>query len=255
MPAARPTSRLDDFLGLLLAAIPPLTIAAAIANYSVNVPYLDDWSMGKWLAETRTQGLTLPRLLEQYNEGHPVIPRLIQYASARLSGWDLRWPMYISLAIAVLTAWCVWRLARITLGQSERTSAFFALASLYIFSLLQCPNWLWSAQIVNFLPNLGLIACLLISRTALSASMRAILCAGVTVAAEFSFPNGLLLWPVVLCALWTMPAQHSFTERRRHQRQPGAICIARISIVFRRISSPQQFPHRRRLSLRSAARG
>ena len=88
----------------------------AVWRYGVNVPYWDDWGFGDLLIRWHTGRAGFLDLFEQQNESRPFFPRLLLLPMAAATGWNLRYQMFASFAVACVTAFALVMLARRTLA-------------------------------------------------------------------------------------------------------------------------------------------
>jgi len=190
--------RAAAWLPLVLAAIPPLVLASMVANFGVDVPYWDQWDLVPDLEKLYAGGLGLSDLWAQHSEHRVLVPRALMLGLARLTGWDVRYELWLSLLLALLSAGLclrLWRAARANAG----VSAFAwlpAIGSLGLFSLRQWENWLWGWQLTIHLTVLALLAGLVLARRAKRPlALAALLALGLV--AQYSFATGLAYWPIV----------------------------------------------------------
>jgi hypothetical protein len=142
---------------LVLAAVPPVLVAAAVIRHGLRVPFWDGWAFVPTLLDARDGTLTFADLWMQANEHRIVLPRLLLLALASLNRWDLRWELAagLVLALAILGVLCVlvWRS---TAGLAPpATPGLILAASMSTFSLMQYDNWLWGWQVLMFMEALG----------------------------------------------------------------------------------------------------
>lgn len=189
---------------LILAAIAPIVLLiGCIARYGVNVPVGDEWALVPLFEKWRGGQLTFADLYQQHNEHRILLPKLIYLAFAELTGWNLRAEMFFSVLLCVGTSAGIYALLRRTVGGGQGGLLLLCgAANLLMFSPAQAQNWLWGFQLQMFIPNLCLVATLVV--LASDAAWRWKFGASVLLimAATFSFGSGLLLWPVVALFLW-----------------------------------------------------
>ena len=189
---------------VVLGLAPLILIVVLIARYAVNVPVGDEWALVPLFEKWHSHQLTFADLYQQHNEHRIVVSKLIFLAFAQLTNWDLRAEMFFSVALCVLTSNALYMLLRQTfVGRGANVLPLWVFANLLLFSPVQAQNWSWGFQLQMFIPNLCLVATLVILSsqhwpTAAKLGISAIL---VTIA-TFSFANALLLWPILAFVLF-----------------------------------------------------
>lgn len=186
----------------LAAACAP---AWLILRYGVDVPYLDQWDVAPFFEKLSRGSLTLSDLFAQQNEYRQFFPNVIFVALGRLTRWNVKYEMFVSLLLACFVALGVRRLGAQTFADPLRRGVLFLLASLLIFTTIQYDNWLFGVQVVYFMPAACVVAGLLVAcseRVGTTAAVAA--CACLSAVATFSSANGVLAWlvlpPALLCA-------------------------------------------------------
>lgn len=199
--SAVPAAWLTILIGAL-ALLPPLFLLIVILTNTVDIPFADQWAMLAVLERSYDGTLAFGDLWVQHNEHRLLVPRTLMLVLARLSGWNTRVEVIISVALAAATLGVLVYQLRAT-GQATgmRWLLLVPVLSLAVFSLNQAESWWggWNVQI--FLSVFGVTAGLvLLSRSMqrLLALLLAILCA---VIASYSYGPGLLVWPVGLLML------------------------------------------------------
>ena len=205
-----------------MLCLAPAAAGWLIHAYGVNVPFSDQFEVGRFLL--RNQGKVFPALsdlLAFHNESRMIFPRIVFFYLARMSGWNVKWEMVGSLVMACATVGLIGYLARL---HFERITAIAAtaMAALLIFSPVQWWDWIIGFQIVMFFPPLLLAAALI------ALSHGRVWPAAVAAAiATFSFVNGLFLWGALFPAVWLLDL-----GRRRWLVIAGWIGAALVSIAL-----------------------
>jgi hypothetical protein len=96
MPRQHTSSRAT----ILACLLPIAVVAAGIARWGVNIPYVDQFTFVALLEKLQTSGLTLADLFAQNNENRPFFPRLIWLVLAGLSHYDVRLELWANLIIS-----------------------------------------------------------------------------------------------------------------------------------------------------------
>jgi hypothetical protein len=183
----------------LVAACAP---AWLILMYGVDVPYSDQWNTARFFEKLTRGSLTFRDLFEQQSEYRQLFPHLIFVALGRLTRWDVRYEMLVSLLLAWVVALNIRRLG--TLGEADppRRAVLQLLASLLIFSAIQYENWLFGVQVVYFVPVACVTTGLLLAYHERVGTRAALVgCAALSVVATFSSANGVVCWAVLPPAL------------------------------------------------------
>lgn len=173
-----------------------------ILRYAVDVPYSDQWNIAHFFEKSAQGTLTLSDLYAQQNEYRQLFPHMLFVGLGRLTGWDVRYEMFVSLLLACFVAYGVWRLGARTFDDTLRRGLLFLPACLLNFSAIQYDNWLFGVQVVYFTPVACVVAGLLFAyseRTGTTAAVVA--CACLSVVSTFSSANGLVAWLVLPPAL------------------------------------------------------
>jgi hypothetical protein len=171
----------------------------------VDVPYLDQWDIAPFFEKLSRGSLTLSDLFAQQNEYRQLFPNVIFVALGRLTHWNVKYEMFVSLLLACFVALGVRRLGAQTFADPQRRGVLFLLASLLIFSTIQYDNWLFGVQVVYFMPAACVVAGLLVAYSERAGTTAAVAaCACLSAVATFSSANGVVAWlvlpPALLCA-------------------------------------------------------
>jgi hypothetical protein len=168
----------------------------------VDVPYLDQWEIAPFFEKLSRGTLTLSDLFAQQNEYRQLFPHFIFVALGRLTGWNVKYEMMVSLLLACFVAFGVRRLGALTFADPHRRGVLFLLASLLIFSTIQYDNWLFGVQVVYFMPAACVVAGLLVAYSKRVGTIAAVtVCACLSAVAMFSSANGIVAWLVLPPAL------------------------------------------------------
>ena len=91
--------------------LPMLAVIWLIARYGVNVPLGDEWTLVPSFESFATGNIGLRDFQYLNNEHRLILPRFILAALAWMSGWNVKWDMYASLAVAAFTFLMYYRIA------------------------------------------------------------------------------------------------------------------------------------------------
>lgn len=193
------TGRTRVAVDFVLCLPPFLFIAWVVRRYVPIVPFGDSWEMVPVLLSVEQSGLTVAELWKQHNEHRLVFPKLLMLGLARLTDWDTRWEVAVSLGCALVTFLLIFVLLRSTLRPALRSWVLVALvvASVFMFSPVRSHDWIWGWQVQWFMSVLGLL--LTVSILELWPERRApwrgvTLALAAAVFGHYSLSNGVLIW-------------------------------------------------------------
>lgn len=138
----------------ILILFPPFAILLLITNYSINIPYMDQWNgMTELISAMKNGSLDFNCFWAQHNEHRIFFPKLIMVALADLSGWNVILEQYFSLFLQICTLFILLDLYRNTCrpGHGGKSSLIQLIISIILFSMVQYENWSWGWQIQFFL--------------------------------------------------------------------------------------------------------
>lgn len=134
--------RLQGAVTVAALVIPAAFVGFLILKYSVNLPQWDEWAGVTFLYKLNEGTLSFSDLFHQQNEYRQFFPNLVFVFLGRLTKFDVRYHMGVSLLLACLVSFNVYRLGKLTLDrESDRLWAYLA-ANVLIFSPVQHENWL-----------------------------------------------------------------------------------------------------------------
>ena len=187
---------------LLLALIPPIVLGVLMWKYSVNIPFWDQWDTpGKLILESSQSKLTWNQWMRQHNESRTFFPNLIFLSLADWTNWNTRYEMIVTFVLACLVSFNIYRLSKITLGDSWQHSICFLLANLLIFNPIQQENWLWGFQGITFTSIAAITTSFIVIITRTPWIIKLGVSSILSAIATFSFANGVLCWIVIFPAL------------------------------------------------------
>lgn len=203
-----------------------------IITYGVDVPYSDQWNIAHFFEKSAQGTLTLADLYAQQNEYRQLFPHALFVGLGRLTGWNVKYEMFVSLLLACFVACGVWRLGARTFADPLRRGLLFLLASLLNFSAIQYDNWLFGVQVVYFVPVACIVAGLLFaSSEEVGTTAAVVACAGLSMVSTFSSANGLVAWLVLPPALLAArPAARAAVRRWLPMWCAGAALCAAVYV-------------------------
>ena len=155
---------LGPVLLFCLAFLPPFFLGILIYQYSVDVPYWDQWEIALFFERFAQGSLSLNDLFAQQNEYRQFFPNLIFLGLGWLTSWNVRYEMLVSFMLACFASYNIYRLSQVTFyGDDIRRALMFIIANVFIFSPIQYENWLFGVQIIYFIPIACITTCLLIA--------------------------------------------------------------------------------------------
>lgn len=185
-----------------MTLFPILIVGGYIHFFGLNIPFWDQWSFAQYLMLKQQGLLTFADLLAQHNEHRPFFPRLIWFALAEFTGYNVKAEQWTNLLIAVLLF--VFFIRRsIGIWNENGLSvplATIPLLSLLVFNLGHRESWLQGFQTVMFLG----IACVIVGFFLLAerADWRAFMGAiFLGYLGTYSMVNGLFFWLIGLVFL------------------------------------------------------
>jgi hypothetical protein len=170
-------------------------LAVLVVRNLPGVLFADDWDLvGGTLIAKGAGELDLGHLLSQHNESRPLVPRLLFLAIGTVAPGGLRWLPLLSLVLAGLVSWCLFRLAEATLAaRPARLVGLFVLANALVFTPKAAEAWLWSSYL-GLLPIACLVGSLALLKVNRPAPGTVFAAAGLCSVATFSYANGLSTW-------------------------------------------------------------
>lgn len=240
-PPANPQQRLVVAALITAILLPPLLTLCLVAQYGVNVPFADDFTLAPLFAAAHDGTLKAGSFIAQHNEHRMVLLRVFALGFAYLAHGNLRAEMIFSVAIVVGTALLLWRLVRRTINLPvQKQITIMVLLSLLLFSPVQAENWTWGFQFALFLNNLLVVSAISIATSGRTLVVKFVLCALFGAVATYSFGNGAVIWllsfPLALitsnrqrttqtvrwATAWSMLAAAAVASYFVHYRRPAA---------------------------------
>ncbi len=171
-----------------------------VANFSVNVPYGDQWDLVYFFENVSINKLNFVDFFAQHNEHRIVFPRIIIVILAFMTKWNIKYELYFSVFLAFITFLAIYKLSSLQSENQHNPSLHLLniLTSILIFSLVQHENWLWGFQIAWFLINACLVIAILIITLSKDNPERLYFAAIPCFIASFSLIQGLLTWLAVI---------------------------------------------------------
>src|SRR5918995_6429265 len=167
-PVLHRASKAGGALIVGLIMLPVGFTALFIAIYSVDVPYADQWHTAQLFVQAAEGSLSFTHLFEQHNEFRQVFPHLLFLALGTITHWNVRYEMLVSLLLACLVSFNIYRISRVTITGTQKRLWLLVGANLLIFSPVQYETWLFGIQVVYLAPIACLTTCLSVVYSGLS---------------------------------------------------------------------------------------
>jgi hypothetical protein len=192
----------------LVALVPLAFLSWVVAQYSVNVPFLDQWHFVPLLEKMYQGNLTFSDLWAQHNEHRILFPQIVMLVLARLTHWNIRCEMAVNILLALGIFAVFIHQVKITAQKLAVGRLPWAVpaVSLVVFALSQYENWLWGWQITMFLNLLAVTSTIVLLANDRFSWHRFAVATALGIVANYSFANGALVWPVGLVLLLVVTA-------------------------------------------------
>jgi hypothetical protein len=200
-PVARRASSASRALVVWLVVLPVGFTALFIATYSVDVPYYEQWTIARLFMRLAEGSLSFTHLFEQQNEFRQFFPHLLFLALGTITRWNVRYEMLVSLLLACLVSFNIYRISRVTITGAEKRLWLLVGTNLLIFSPMQYENWLLGIQVVFFVPIACLTTCSSVAYSGVSLRAKLAIGALLSILSTFSSANGVLCWVLALPVL------------------------------------------------------
>jgi hypothetical protein len=224
-----------------LVILPVGFTALFIATYSVDVPYYDQWKTAELFVKLADGSLSFTHLFDQHNEFRQLFPHLLFLALGTITRWNVRYEMLVSLLLACLVSFNIYRISRVTITGTQKCLWLLAAANLLIFSPVQYENWLFGIQVIYLVPIACLTTCLSVAYSGLSFNAKLTIGVLLSIISTFSSANGILCWVLVLPVLlavcdWRRPFVPFLIASWT------ALCLLSLSIYLYGYRTPEWHP-------------
>jgi hypothetical protein len=187
---------MSQAVAVLLALVPFAYLIRLVVLRTVDVPLGDEWGIVLRLDHWRAGTLSIMDFWGQHNEHRPLFPIALLLPLARLTDWDTRWEigLTVGLGVAIFAVYCAY-LRSAWRAHGGAPIWLVPVFAMLLFSPIQWENWLWGWQVTEMLCALASVwaACLAARGLVGARFFGATACA---VVATYSFASGLLVWPV-----------------------------------------------------------
>ncbi len=217
------TSTSKKALWTALALLPFCFLVYWVVQFSINMPYLDEWDLAVTIQKSYDGTLTTRDLLAQHNESRILFPRLIMIPLAHITNWNIHAEVCGILLLAGLIFLLLARQAVHTFRQCARRQHpwLLVVVACLLFSVLQYENWSFGFTLIGFMNIAAAVTGLALLATPVFSWPRFVgaLLAGTV--AMYSYSNGILYWIVGL-----LPLGAVLREERVLRLKPLIIWIA-----------------------------
>ncbi|NES75760.1 MULTISPECIES: hypothetical protein [Okeania] len=201
-PIMRKIFSQTKILLLTLYIFPVLLLLWFLGNFSVNVPYWDQWRLTPIFERVAEGNATFFDFFTVHGHHRILIPKLIITALAFATKWNTQAEIICSVIFVIMTFFAICKIAEIQFQNQNKNILHIAniLSCLFLFSLVQHQNWLWGFTLFWFLTNLCLIMAVYFIHALdnLSVKTRIFLAAIFCLIGSFTLIQGLLSWLVLI---------------------------------------------------------
>jgi len=183
----------------VVALLPCLAVVMTIHRYGGRLPFEDAWNTPGRLLEAQLAGtLHWKQFFAQHNEARKAFSSCVWMLLA-LDGWNPRIEMYTSVLLVGTSVVAYLLLCRKTDPGSRLAPMLLATtASVILFNPIGLvgahPAWLWGVNLENAIVIAVLLAGVSLNVYVTSWPLRHVISAACSIAATYSFANGMLLW-------------------------------------------------------------
>jgi hypothetical protein len=181
-----------------LVVLPIGFTALFINTYSIDMPYHDQWATARLFVYLAEGSLSFTHLFAQQNEFRQLFPHLLFLGLGAITRWNVRYEMLVSLLLACLVSFNIYRISRVTITGAEKRLWLLFGTNLLIFSPVQYETWLLGIQVVYLAPIACLTTCLSVAYSSLSLNAKLAIGAVLSIVSTFSSANGFLCWVLTL---------------------------------------------------------
>jgi hypothetical protein len=174
-------------IAALIALIPPAWIALFVIPRVINVPIYDEWLWAPLAIKAFDGTLVAGDLWAQQNAHRSVVPTAIAMALVRLTHWDVRMEIAVSLLAAAATVAIL-----VSILPPSRRTLGLPVFSFLVFGPAQIENWTWGFQLSWFLVNLGAVAA--VAALSRDTWTRTLLAASAALVSSLSLLSGFAVW-------------------------------------------------------------
>lgn len=219
----------------VLALLPAVAVALSIHRHAGFLPLGDQWHTPGALIEAQLDGrLYWRQFFFQHNEARKAFTSAVWMALA-VNGWHARLEMYTTVLLVGACVLGYLQLCRRAAPHASLAPALLmAIASVLLFNPIGLaglqPPWFWGIGIENAVVILALLGGTCANVTLRSWPLRYTISAACSLAATYSFANGMLLW-VLLHPRWLGPWKGDGAPTRRVLWLDAVYLLAFVTVV------------------------
>lgn len=196
------------FLTFILPVIVPVILLTSIVKtYAADVPYGDEWAMVPVFQAIDQGDNPLPALWEPWNEHRIFFPKIVMATAAYITNWDIKAESFISIGFAVLSAFILYLIIRLSIKNIVLAAITMLLASYSLFSPVQSENWLWGWCLEWFMAVTAVLAMIYALSTFINRRLAFIGAVIGAVIASYSLGGSIIVWPIGFLLLILKKAQ------------------------------------------------
>jgi hypothetical protein len=191
-----------------------------IDHFSVNVPYLDQWSDVGLAGHWYTYGPSFGELWRPHAVHRMLFPKIFVLGLTQFTHFNVVVEEYVSAVILIASA----VLVVVTHRQRCRSTPLIWCLPVVVllFSFVQYEDTLWGFQLAWYLVTLGLVTALYFLDRPMLTQPVFVAAVAASVIASYSSLQGLLVWPAGLVLLYL---------RRRSRQQLIVWCILAVVVT------------------------
>ena len=223
-----------------LTLAPFTSLVFLVFKYKADVPFWDDWLFIPFLEKFYAGTLTIVDFWRQEMEHRIFFPRILFLLSAHLSRWDVTWPLWMNVILALGT-FTVLHASLRTTGVSQ-INAMTPILSLVVFSLNQWVSWLLGVNLTAFLNNFVVITGLILLARPVFRWPNFFLAMTLGVVGTYSNANGVLFWPIGLWLLSRAFLENNQTPQKKSMGLWVFFGLSTIASYLYRYQKPVHHP-------------
>jgi hypothetical protein len=235
------SSHTKKILCWIAAALPALVTVYLVYQYSVDLPFNDDWALAVRIEKIYNHSFSFNDLFAQQNAHRIFFPLLLLLPTAVLSKWNIFYWLALNLIFAIGTFLLFAYQIKDTKKQLGDNTAnlLIPVVSILVFSLKQFINWLFGIQLIVFMSVFFVVAgIVLLSKNPFN-SKYFILAAISGVMATFSFANGILFWPLGVIIILLAP-DTGFKQKSKYAFSWLVITAATVFMFYYQYNTSQE---------------
>jgi len=212
-------------------------------TFGVDAPYGDQWdAIWPLFVEMRAGTLDFADFYAFHNEHRIFFPRLVTFALAALTQWNIRAELLLIWILACLCAANIWRLAVVTgFGAPRNRVPLLLAANVLLFTPVQWENLLWGFQIGFFLP-LACMSALPWAACSLRRPLNYLITLGLCLISTFSIASGFAAWLLAAPLLILRDRSANARGQRMWQLLWLAVAVASVAVYFPGYKTPRAHP-------------